>query len=152
MFPDAFPFRFLDARALGSETDSVGLAVYSAAESEHAKASLISAWHAALPYTGISQSEMAFASETLKAFSFIGCVGDPGQSIFLSGDQAWPAVGILDSELLASGVFYPEDIELLWEDFPSFLEWYVRDIPAHTGSSWRYVDLRHRQFKIERLM
>ena len=152
MSPEAFPFRFLDARALGSEVDSVGLAVYTAAESEQAKAGLISAWQAALPYTGVSQSEMAFASETLNTFSFVGCVGGSGQSIFVSGSQEWPLLGILDFELLASGVFYPEDIELTWEDFPSFLEWYLHDIPVNTGSSWRYVDLNHRQFKIERVL
>lgn len=149
--PHAFPFRFLDAKALGSETESVGLCVYTAAESEHAKAAAVSAWQAALPYTGISSTEADFATRSLKALCFIGCVGDYGRSIFLSSGDSWPAVGILDSELLASGVFYPEDLEFFWDDIESLLMWYASDVPANTGSSWRYADAKKRQFRIERV-
>lgn len=149
--PDAFPFRFLDARALGSEKESVGLSINTAAESELAMAVAVRAWQAALPYAGISKTEAAVASEALNALCFIGCVGDYGRWVFLSSDDSWPAIGILDSELIALGAFYPEDIELSWDNIESLLMWYVSDVPANTGSSWRYVDSRHRQFRIERV-
>lgn len=149
--PDAFAFKFLDARALGSETESVGLSVYSAAESELAKAVAIRAWQAALPFAGISKAKADFASEVLKTLCFIGCVGDYGRSVFLSSDDSWPTIGVLDSELIASGVFYPEDIELFWDDIESLIAWYASDVPENAGSSWRYVDARQRQFRVDRV-
>jgi hypothetical protein len=144
-------FRFLDAQEMGSKSESIAFAIFAAPEANQYKSLMMNIWRACVSQYQFTQERVSRTHSYMCELEVVGCLGGLGRLICMSELSDWPPLAVIETELLAAGAFEPDDIELYWKDSSAMLDWYVDDIPANTGSDWRYVDDQFRQFRIDKV-
>lgn len=148
------PFAFLDERKMGSDSDSVGLALFDEEESvrEHS-AALADTINCSEFVVKIGFSKTRIDPGEIKAkYSQISVIGRRSNALIcscLNGD--FPKIFLMDSEVICIPEFSADDIEFSWCDIGEFAEWFLADTVESVGSSWRYIDQMQRQFALRRL-
>lgn len=145
-------FRFLDAQAMGSKSESVAFAIFAETEAHQHKSMMMNIWRACVSHYQFPEDQVSRTYGYMNELEVVGCLGGLGRLICASQRGDWPPLAVIENELLAVGAFEPWDIELHWKDSIAMLDWYIGDIPVNTGSDWRYVDDQLRQFRIDKVL